>query len=91
MCFKAQEDGLKALNWLQQKGLEWCFARVEPNRFGDQKCGHSLSLSLKRRPWRNHHPAHQEGVSSRGPGAGNPEFEGRGRNLTGSSVFTKTI
>ena len=29
--------GLRALRWWREKCLEWCFARVEAGRFGDQK------------------------------------------------------
>lgn len=31
------ESGLRVLSWWQEKCLEWCFYRKEPNRFGDQK------------------------------------------------------
>lgn len=37
MCFKATQDGLEALTWWKQRCLEWCFARFEDGKFGDQK------------------------------------------------------
>jgi hypothetical protein len=35
MCFTREASGF--LNWWQSQCLEWCFARLEKNRFGDQK------------------------------------------------------
>jgi hypothetical protein len=37
MCFRADERGLTALKWWKDACVEWCFDRVEPGRFGDQK------------------------------------------------------
>jgi hypothetical protein len=35
--FKNNIDGKKALNWWRDSCIDWCFARVDGNRFGDQK------------------------------------------------------
>ncbi len=37
MMFRRNSEGLQALKWWRDRCLEWCFARVEDNKFGDQK------------------------------------------------------
>jgi hypothetical protein len=37
MVFKRDDIGLKALNWWRDRCLEWCYDRIEDNKFGDQK------------------------------------------------------
>ncbi len=35
--FRRDSEGLKALNWWRDRCNNWCFDRIEPDRFGDQK------------------------------------------------------
>lgn len=37
MNFQDTPEGLDALTWWRNACIEWCYNRVEPNRFGDQK------------------------------------------------------
>ncbi|MCL5666519.1 MAG: glycosyl transferase [Patescibacteria group bacterium] len=36
VTFKNSEEGAKAVNWWSKKVLEWCYARYEDGKFGDQ-------------------------------------------------------
>jgi hypothetical protein len=36
-AFRRNQDGLRVLGWWRERCLEWCFARREDGRFGDQK------------------------------------------------------
>jgi hypothetical protein len=36
LCFRRDESGLAVLNWWRERCLEWCHARLENGKFGDQ-------------------------------------------------------
>lgn len=37
ITFRADDPGLRILQWWQDRCLEWCYARCEDGKFGDQK------------------------------------------------------
>jgi len=37
ICFRNDPRGMEALRWWRERCLEWCYARVEDGKFGDQK------------------------------------------------------
>lgn len=36
LCFRRDSAGLKVLSWWRDRCLEWCYARLEDGKFGDQ-------------------------------------------------------
>jgi len=36
LCFRRDSAGLKVLSWWRERCLEWCYARLEDGKFGDQ-------------------------------------------------------
>jgi len=37
LSFRRDEDGLAALRWWRERCVEWCYDRVEPTRYAEQK------------------------------------------------------
>jgi len=37
LTFRANEDGKRVLHWWRDRCIEWCYARFEDGKFGDQK------------------------------------------------------
>ena len=37
MTFRKDQEGIEALTWWRDRCIKWCYARIEDNRFGDQK------------------------------------------------------
>lgn len=37
LTFRNDEDGIGALTWWRDRCIEWCFQKLEDNRYGDQK------------------------------------------------------
>lgn len=45
--FRNDENGMKALEWWREKCNEWCYSRIEEDRFGDQKYLDYFSQNFK--------------------------------------------
>lgn len=50
ITFRNDENGLGALTWWKNSCIEWCFQKIEKNRYGDQKY-----LDEFPKKWRNVH------------------------------------
>jgi hypothetical protein len=37
ICFKNDDNGMKALKWWRDACIDWCFSRIKDGKFGDQK------------------------------------------------------
>ena len=46
--FRNDKDGLMALNWWKQSCIDWCYATLEDNRYGDQKYLNFLSQKFSK-------------------------------------------
>lgn len=47
MYFKNNDEGCKALKWWRDKCIEWCFARYEDGKYGDQAYIESFPIRYK--------------------------------------------
>lgn len=45
--FRNDKDGMEALTWWRDQCIEWCFARFEDGKYGDQKYLDSFPLKFK--------------------------------------------
>lgn len=48
LTFRRDGDGLACLNWWRERCLEWCYDRVEGDKFGDQKYLNQFPLLFKK-------------------------------------------
>lgn len=88
MTFKNTKEGMEVLNWWVSACLEWCYARMEDGKFGDQKylddwttrfdCVHVCQhLGAGIAPWNVQQYAfkHKSGKSKGQVLSGNQEFD----------------